>query len=145
MAADVTRIAIAVVECAGRYLVGVRGPGAPFEGYHEFPGGKLGDGETPEAGASRECLEESGLEVIPVRVLETIEHEYPHGRVELTFLLCRPATAELFPSAGRFGWIEARQLPSLKFPDANRTIVARLAGVAVGVQPSGCRRQAEGG
>src|SRR5262249_17180878 len=42
-----TQIAIAVVECAGRYLIGQRPAGVPLAGLWEFPGGKIKPGETP--------------------------------------------------------------------------------------------------
>ena len=60
---SVTRIGIAVVESNGKFLIGVRSPDGPLPGFHEFPGGKLHPGETPEACAVRECLEETGLDV----------------------------------------------------------------------------------
>ena len=50
-------IAIAVVEHEGRFLIGLRPPGAPLAGLWEFAGGKLEPGETPQMAAARECLE----------------------------------------------------------------------------------------
>ena len=55
MTADIKRIGIAVVEHAGRYLVGIRGPDVPLAGYAEFPGGKCLPNESPEDCAVREC------------------------------------------------------------------------------------------
>src|SRR5262249_13310601 len=58
-----TLVAIAVVEHGERFLVGIRPEGKPLAGFAEFPGGKVNDGETPEAAAIRECDEESGLRI----------------------------------------------------------------------------------
>ena len=69
MTADIKRIGIAVVEQAGHYLVGLRGPDVPLAGYAEFPGGKCLPNESPEDGAVRECREESGLLVTVDRLL----------------------------------------------------------------------------
>jgi 8-oxo-dGTP diphosphatase len=138
---DVTRVAIAVVESANRFLVGVREPGVALSGFHEFPGGKLEPGETPEQSAARECLEEAGLEVVPVSRLNVILHEYSHGHVELTFVLCHPASASPCPPAGRFEWVERQRLPTLRFPDANRTIIESLCSDATstsGLKPGSC-------
>jgi 8-oxo-dGTP pyrophosphatase MutT (NUDIX family) len=55
-----TRIGIAIVEHAGRFLVGVRGDGSPLSGKAEFPGGKCHENESPAECAVRECLEETG-------------------------------------------------------------------------------------
>jgi mutator protein MutT len=120
----VKRIGVAVVEQDGRFLVGVRGPDVPLPGYHEFPGGKLLPGETAEAGAVRECLEESGLRVIPLKTILECRHEYPHGIVELAFVLCRPENPG--DSTGSFQWAERSTLASLRFPEANMAVIELL-------------------
>ncbi len=56
---NATRIAIAVVEHDGNFLIGLRPSGAVLGGLWEFPGGKVEPDETPEAAAARECLEET--------------------------------------------------------------------------------------
>src|SRR4051812_46830278 len=62
-----TLVAIAVVEHDGKSLVGERPAGVALAGFAEFPGGKVEPGESPEAAAVRECIEESGLQVEIVR------------------------------------------------------------------------------
>jgi 8-oxo-dGTP diphosphatase len=129
---SVTRVAIAVVESADRFLVGLREPGTALAGFHEFPGGKLESDETPEDAAVRECWEEAQLAVVPSSRIEVIRHEYPHGDVELTFVHCRPVTADPSPPAGRFEWVERQRLSTLRFPDANRAIIETLCRSAAG-------------
>src|SRR5881275_3042575 len=85
-----TPIAIAVVEHDGRFLVGQRPAGVPLAGLWEFPGGKIEPGESPEAAAVRECLEETGIRVESLFRYPTIVHDYAHDRVELFFIACRP-------------------------------------------------------
>lgn len=120
------RVAIAVVEQAGRVLVGVRGPQGPLPGLHEFPGGKLRPAEAPFAGACRECLEETGLEVEPLELLATISHAYAHGDVELSFVLCRPVRAAAAAPSG-YEWVDAPRLSDLRFPAANAPVLSQLA------------------
>ena len=84
------RIGIAVVEHAGHYLIGLRGPDVPLAGYSEFPGGKCQESESAEACAVRECLEETGMRVAIERLLLRHVHEYPPALVELHFFLCHP-------------------------------------------------------
>ena len=117
-------IGISVVERDGRFLVGVRPEGVPLAGYAEFPGGKCEPGETPEACAVRECREETGLVVEPVGLLERRTWDYPHGRVELSFVLCRPVGDE--EPAGPFGWVPRAELAGLRFPEANAVVVEGL-------------------
>jgi len=122
----VTRVAVAIVESEGAYLVGVRGPDGPLPGYHEFPGGKLNHDERPTDGAVRECREETGLDVVPVERVYECTHDYPHGRVELTFVLCRPVVSGRPAALGRFEWRTRNELGTLKFPEANAPVVALL-------------------
>jgi 8-oxo-dGTP diphosphatase len=119
------RIAIAVVEEDGRYLVGQRPPGVALAGYWEFPGGMIEPGETPPAAAARECLEETGVEVLVGEECFTAEHEYDHGDVELHFFRCQPVRPEQTPRAP-FVWIEPPQLARIKFPPANDGLLRLL-------------------
>jgi len=124
----VTRVAIAIVEAQGAYLVGVRGPDGPLPGFHEFPGGKLHHGESPAAGAVRECEEETGLTVTAGETIYECTHDYPHARVELSFILCRPVSPGHPPALGRFVWTPAAELGALTFPEANAPVVKLLLG-----------------
>ena len=90
-----TRIAIAVVERNGRFLVGQRPPGKPLAGFAEFPGGRVEAGETPEQAAIRECFEETGLSVAVVGRYDGRLHDYAHDRVHLHFFACRIAGADV--------------------------------------------------
>ncbi|MGH6947515.1 MAG: NUDIX domain-containing protein, partial [Kiloniellales bacterium] len=54
--------AVALVDVDGRVLLQQRPPGKTMAGRWEFPGGKLHDGETPEAGLLRELKEELAID-----------------------------------------------------------------------------------
>lgn len=121
------RIGIAVVECDGKYLVGIRGPDIPLAGFAEFPGGKSQIDETIFECVIRECLEETKLLVLPTRLLRRVEFEYPHGRVDLHFVLCHPANkADVRDDHERFRWISVDELRTMNFPDANKEVVDLL-------------------
>ena len=100
MADVVKRVAVAVVEQGGRYLVGTRKPGEVLAGQAEFPGGKCLPDEDFAACAVRECREETGLDVVTLRLLYTCRHTYAHGTLDLEFWLCRPAATENAEAAG---------------------------------------------
>ncbi len=120
-------IGIAIVEQNACYLVGIRDNDGPLPGYAEFPGGKCRPGESPEQCALRECREETGLDVIPVKLLLNRQFTYSHGTVDLHFWLCKPADAEkVAEKHHRFGWIPAAELPALQFPEANEPVTAML-------------------
>src|SRR3546814_18960945 len=54
--------AVALVDADGRVLVQQRSAHRSMAGLWEFPGGKVEDGETPEAALVRELREELGIE-----------------------------------------------------------------------------------
>jgi 8-oxo-dGTP diphosphatase len=53
----------------GALLIARRPPGGFMPGWWEFPGGKIEEGETPEACLAREIREELGVEVKVGRIL----------------------------------------------------------------------------
>lgn len=80
------RVAAAVVlRPDGRVLLAQRPPGKPYEGYWEFPGGKLEPGETPAHALARELHEELGIDVRRAAPWLVQEFVYPHAHVELHF------------------------------------------------------------
>ena len=82
----VTEVAVGVrVQPDGRDLLAQRPEGKPYEGYWEFPGGKLEAGEGVEAALARELHEELGIDVTACEHWRTLEHDYPHAYVRLFF------------------------------------------------------------
>ncbi|MHC4878094.1 MAG: (deoxy)nucleoside triphosphate pyrophosphohydrolase [Planctomycetota bacterium] len=121
---EATRVGIAIVEHAGRFLVGVRGSDQVLSGQAEFPGGKCHDGEAASDCAVRECREETGIEVSAERLLDRTVHEYDHGRIALEFWLCHPVRSTT-PQNG-FRWASCTELATLPFPAANQRVVQHL-------------------
>jgi len=122
------RIGIAVVlsHDATRCLVGIRPPEAPLGGMLEFPGGKCLPDESPREAALRECLEETGIAVEPLKQLERRTCDYDHGRVELHFWLCLPRQARQAAPCHPFAWSPLDELEAGRFPEANALVIKRL-------------------
>ncbi len=121
-----TPIAIAVVEHDGRFLIGQRPPGVALAGLWEFPGGKIEQGETPEAAAIRECLEETGLRVEPLFRYPDHVHAYDHAQVVLHFIACRPVGDPSSLLRNQFRWVAREELPNYDFPEGNRRLLQEL-------------------
>ena len=79
----------AVVLWNGRVLLVRRGQ-EPLKGEWSLPGGALELGETLEEGIVREVLEESGLSVRPVGIVEVFDkivHDEESGRIRYHYVL----------------------------------------------------------
>ena len=86
MTAAIVRVAAAVIlRPNGDVLLAQRPRGKAYEGYWEFPGGKLEPGETPRAALDRELHEELGLTVVRASPWIVQRYVYPHAHVELHF------------------------------------------------------------
>ncbi|MFP6765168.1 MAG: (deoxy)nucleoside triphosphate pyrophosphohydrolase [Planctomycetaceae bacterium] len=131
--AGVQQVGIAVVAHQNHLLVGLRRADQTLAGFSEFPGGKCRSGEPVRDCVARECLEETGLTIEPVERLDRIEFSYPHGRVSLSFWLCRLFPRDSRPPSGLptphsgFHWHPVTDLANLNFPAANAPVLTELA------------------
>ncbi len=116
-------IAVAVVEQAGKFLVGTRAAGIDLAGKSEFPGGKVEPHELPATAAERECWEETGLSVRAGPLLLEKSHQYPHATVRLHFYRCRPVEGEI---RNPWRWVDRHDLKAADFPEANGELIQRL-------------------
>lgn len=102
----VTDVAVGVlIQADGNFLLTSRPKGKVYEGYWEFPGGKIEAGETAQQALKRELHEELGIligEALPWKV-ELVD--YPHALVRLNFFKVHDWTGELQMREGQqFSW-----------------------------------------
>jgi 8-oxo-dGTP diphosphatase len=69
----------------GDFLLTSRPAGKVYEGYWEFPGGKVEPGESIEQALARELHEELGLDIGQVFRWKEQVVDYPHALVRLNF------------------------------------------------------------
>jgi 8-oxo-dGTP diphosphatase len=82
----VVDVAVGVLmQADGHFLLTSRPEGKVYEGYWEFPGGKLEAGESVEQALRRELQEELGITIGPAQVWKTQMVDYPHALVRLHF------------------------------------------------------------
>lgn len=82
----VVDVAAAVIERPdGSFLLAQRPPGKVYEGFWEFPGGKVEAGEPVARALARELHEELGIDVELAYPWITRVYSYPHATVRLHF------------------------------------------------------------
>ena len=69
----------------GAVLMTSRPPRKVYEGYWEFPGGKVEPHETAAQALHRELQEEIGVEVTAHEPAWMVSHDYAHAHVDLHF------------------------------------------------------------
>ena len=89
----------------GNFLLTSRPPGKVYEGFWEFPGGKLEAGETVELALRRELIEEIGITIGSAQPWKVELVDYPHALVRLNFCKVFDWTGELQMHEGQsFSW-----------------------------------------
>ncbi|MEO1996722.1 MAG: NUDIX domain-containing protein [Planctomycetaceae bacterium] len=126
MTESATVIGVAVVYHERRVLVGTRGANLDLAGHAEFPGGQCEGHESPSEAAVRECREETGMDVVAIRLLDERRHLYLHGYVHIHFWLCAPRDIDRCEPERGFRWTPLNALDQLNFPAANRRVVTLL-------------------
>ncbi|WP_319519271.1 8-oxo-dGTP diphosphatase MutT [uncultured Martelella sp.] len=121
--------ACALIDTDGRILLAQRPEGKNLAGLWEFPGGKVENGETPEASLIREMEEELGITTKPdcLAPLTFASHTYETFHLLMPLFVCRRYQG--IPS-GREGqaikWVRAKDLRDYPMPPADEPLIPIL-------------------
>ena len=122
-------VVAAVLERAdGSFLLAQRPPGKVYEGWWEFPGGKVEVGEPLARALERELQEELGIRVVKAYPWISRVHVYEHATVMLNFFRVVEWQGEPHPHEGQtFVWQRIdRPIVEPMLP-ANGPVLASLA------------------
>jgi len=122
-------VAVALVDADGRVLIAERPEGKAMAGLWEFPGGKVGAGETPETALIRELKEELGIDVHDTCLapLTFASHAYEHFHLLMPLYVCRVWKGIVTPREGqRLRWVKPAALYDIPMPPADRPLIAVL-------------------
>lgn len=119
-------VVAAVIERDGAFLVTRRLEGTHLAGMWEFPGGKIGSGETHAQALVREIREELDADVDVGALLFETQFDYAERRVSLHFYRCT-LRGEPKPLLGQeMTWVPRADLRALDFPPADADLIRLL-------------------
>ncbi len=122
-------VAVALVDVDGRVLLAQRPPGKAMAGLWEFPGGKVGPGETPEAALVRELREELGIDTTAscLAPLTFASHRYETFHLLMPLYACRVWQGTPVAREGqRLAWVRVERMGEYPMPAADVPLVAML-------------------
>jgi 8-oxo-dGTP diphosphatase len=124
-------IVAAVIERSDRrILIGQRRRNDTSPLKWEFPGGKIEEGETPEAALARELREELSATLEKSAELGRVRHRYPGmaEELEIRFYAANIREGEITPNEfEQIVWALPRELGNYDFLAANSQLIAQLA------------------
>jgi 8-oxo-dGTP diphosphatase len=122
-------VCVALVDTDGRVLLQQRPPGKAMAGLWEFPGGKIKQGETPEAALIRELKEELGIDVAAACLAPFgfASHRYEQFHILLLLFICRRWQGIVAAHEGQsLAWVRSARLGDYAMPPADKPLVALL-------------------
>lgn len=119
-------VAAIIHDADGRIFATQRGYGE-WEGWWEFPGGKMEAGESPEEALRREIWEELETCIVIERLVTTVEWDYPAFHLTMHCYWCHVESGTLTlkeHEAAR--WLSTNELESVKWLPADLQILEKI-------------------
>ncbi|MDY4163309.1 MAG: (deoxy)nucleoside triphosphate pyrophosphohydrolase [Sutterella sp.] len=129
-------VVAAIIRHEGRILATQRGYGDFKDGW-EFPGGKMEPGETAEEAVVREIREELKVEIVPEKLVTTVECDYPKFHLTMHCFLSsiRSGTVSLVEHEAA-KWLKPDELDSVDWLPADVEAVQLLKQMPDGADPT---------
>lgn len=125
----ITVVACALVDGDGRILISQRPEGRSMAGLWEFPGGKIENGESPEAALIRELQEELGIDTSEncLAPFTFASHAYENFHLLMPLYICRKWQGLVTGREGQATrWVRPNALKDYPMPPADIPLIAML-------------------
>ena len=110
----------------GQVFATQRGYGE-FQGWWEFPGGKIESGECPQEALVREIREELDAEIEVGDLLETVEWDYPNFHLTMHCFICSLTSESMHLNEHEAAtWLTKETLHSVKWLPADEGILSKI-------------------
>lgn len=119
-------VVAAIIKRGDEILATQRGYGN-YEGWWEFPGGKIESGETPEQALVREIREELRADIAIEKHIIDVSHDYPEFHIDMQCFLCSLVGDELtLVEHEDAKWLDAEHVKSVKWLPSDIEVVDAL-------------------
>ena len=119
-------VAAIIQDEEGRVLATQRGYGE-YEGWWEFPGGKIEPGESHTTALVREIWEELSVMIIPDEWLCTVEYDYPNFHLTMYCVLCHIVQGRVqLNEHASAKWLAKEELDSVNGLPADVEVVGKI-------------------
>ncbi len=121
-------VVAAIIENAGRVLIGRRKVGRQHAGKWEFPGGTLEEGESREECLKRELFEELGIVVEVGKQLCTCSHTYSSDwTIQLdAYTATHIGGSFVMNDHDKLSWVGRDELSDFEFTEADKYVISVL-------------------
>jgi len=120
-------VVAAVIIDHGKVLLTRRKRGEDQEGFWEFPGGKIEEGETPQACLERELIEELGVQAMAGDVIIESKYEYSNRSIKLIAINAKLLGSNISLKVhDKLEWVAAEDLLSFRLSPADISIAAKI-------------------
>ena len=120
-------VVAAIIIKDGHVFATQRGYGE-WQGWWEFPGGKMEAGESPQEALRREIKEELDADVSVGELLETVEWDYPNFHLTMHCFVCSLLSESLHLNEHEAAaWLTHETLKSVKWLPADEILLDKIA------------------
>ena len=120
-------VTAAILRKNGKILITRRPEGKPHAGMWEFPGGKLGENESPEQCLRREIREELNLQIEVKTIFEVAYYRYDWGPVLILAYESHSLGGEIRNiEVAEHRWVLPAELVDFPILPADRPIIEKL-------------------
>lgn len=119
-------VVAAIIIRDGQVFATQRGYGQ-WQGWWEFPGGKMEAGESPQEALVREIREELDAEISVGELLETVEWDYPEFHLTMHCFRCTLRSESIHLNEHKdAAWLTEATLDSVKWLPADEGLIERI-------------------
>lgn len=122
-------VVAAIIVKEGQVFATRRGYGE-WQGWWEFPGGKMEAGETPQEALRREIREELDADIEIGPFLDTVEWDYPAFHLTMHCFICTLVSESLHLNEHEAAsWLTGETLNSVKWLPADEGLIPKITAI----------------